>query len=80
MKFIYTAFMLLQVLMINAFDTVSFDQSEELQRDNAIKSKLVTFFRLCDTNRNGHVTWTEFHTYRKTYSYKSLDDFSANEH
>ena len=74
MKSIYTVFLCLQVLLINAFETVSLEESD----DTAIKSKLVTFFRLCDTNRDGKVTWSEFHTYRKTFSFKS-EEFSANE-
>ena len=45
-----------------------------------IKKRLITFFRLCDTNKNGLVTWNEFRTYREQYSYKSTDDFPANSH
>ena len=50
------------------------DAEKEMLQDDTIKSKLVMFFRLCDTNKNGRVTWNEFRSHRQQYSYQGADE------
>ena len=57
-----------------AANQLDMTDSQELQGDQ-IKGKLITFFKLCDTNKNGKVTWNEFWEYRQKYAYKNANDF-----
>lgn len=67
------------MLAINASEMASQQPLPEAQEtDDDIKSKLVIFFRLCDSDKNGRVTWNEFHGYRNKYSYKLDGQISAN--
>ncbi len=40
----------------------------------------MTFFRLCDQNKNGKVSWNEFWAYKQKYTYAASadgDDFDS---
>ena len=55
-------------------------ENEVIDVETDIRSKLVTFFRLADTNKNGLVTWTEFRSYREKYSYFTENDLVGSKH
>ena len=83
MKAVLTLLVAIGVLSASATaqlpETIA-SEHEAIDVESDIKSKLITFFRLADSNKNGLVTWTEFRSYREKYSYKSSNDIVGSQH